>query len=273
MALGPALLSKRRSSSAVVPSDIGGFRGQNIQLLQALLGLPGDQSRLGQTFSGGPQQRLEQFFGPLGSPQTDLQRQSAGGISQFLNQPAPEQRALETSLPALQGILGSAPGAGIISALQPQFERNLSLANQQGGRFGSANAIMRSRALEDFNLLGAQAAQQGQQSQLQAAQVLGMLGGQAGQQPFERLLGAAGVGGQQAQQADIGTQRVLQLLQGLLGVGQQATLGLPVVQNPSPFDQFLRLASTASGFIPGGGGGGAAQFSGGGGQGPSMGGK
>lgn len=211
-----SLGSKEAKYKQFVPDDLKGLRAQQLQLLQGLLS------------SGGA--NLEGFFGGLGSQSTPLQRQATGGISQFLNQMAPEQRAMDVSLPALQNILGGAPGQGIMDALQPQFQRNLSAANQQGGRFGSANAILRSRAVEDFNLLGAQAAQQGVNQQLQAAQVLGMLGGQAGQNPFQRLMGAAQVGQQDAQQMDLETQRRIQLLATLLGTAQQTAFNLPIVQ-------------------------------------------
>lgn len=166
----------------------------------------------------------------MGSPATALQRQSTGGISQYLNQPAPEQRAFDMANPALGNILGSAPGQGVIDALQPTFQKNLAQANQQGGRFGSSNAILKSNALNDFNLLGAQAAQHGQDTQLQAAQIMGMLGNQAGQNPFSRLLGAYGVGSQDAGQQDLYTQRHLQLLQGLLGMSAGAATNVPTVQ-------------------------------------------
>lgn len=195
-----------------------GFQGQQYNLLSELL-------------RGGP--RVDQFFGGgggLGSPATALQRQSLGGISQYLNQPAPEQRALDISMPALQGILNGKPGQGVIDALQPTFERNLAGANQQGGRFGSGNAILRSRALEDFNLLGAQAAQQGQQTQLQASQMLALLSGQAGQNPFNRLQGAYGIGQQEAGQQDLETQRRIQLMAYLFGAGQNAATNLPWAQ-------------------------------------------
>jgi hypothetical protein len=184
-----------------------------------------------------------------------LQRQSTAGISQFLNQPAPEQRALDMSIPALQGILNSKPGAGIMDALQPHFQQNLALANQEGGRFGSANAILRSQALNDYNLLGAQAAQQGQQTQLQAANALQLLSGQAGQNPFARLLGASGVGQQDAQQADVETQRRLQLLGFLMGGAQQAAFGQPYVQNkPAQSGLGASLGGLFGSWLGGGGG-------------------
>lgn len=198
---------------------------------------------------------LGQYFGNFGSQATPLQQQSTAGISQFLNQQAPEQRALEASMPALQGILNSKPGQGIIDALQPRFQQNLALANQEGGRFGSANAILRGNAVNDFNLLGAQAAQQGQQTQLQAANALQLLSGQAGQNPFARLLGAAGVGQQDAQQQDVETQRRLQLLGFLMGGAQQAAFNVPFVQT-KPAQQGLgqSLLGLAGGWLGGGGG-------------------
>ena len=160
------------------------------------------------------------FYGNIGSPTSPLQRQSSDAISQFLNMPTPQDKAMEFSMPALQSILGSAPGQGIMDALQPQFQRNLATANQQGGRFSSGNAIMRSRAVEDFNLLGANAAQQGQQTQLQAAQILSMLQGNqqnAQNDQFQRLLAGFGVGQQEGQQQDLETQRRIQLLSQALG--------------------------------------------------------
>lgn len=192
------------------------------------------------TGQANPLDRLESFFGQLGMPQSALQRQSTGGISRFLNQPAPEQRAFDMASGGLQEILS---GGG------PQFERDLSLANQQGGRFGSANAIMRGEAFRNmFN------------ARDQAARTLGMLASSAGQNPFERLLGGFGVGQQESQQSDIETQRRLQLLLQLLGVGQQAAFNVPITQGQSPLDQFGQVAALAPWMSllggPGGGGGG-----------------
>jgi len=225
---------------AAIPQDLAGMRQQQIDLLGKLLGFSGTAGGAGPASSqaNDPLARLQQFFGTLGSPQTDLQRQVGGGISQYLNQPAPEQRALDVAMPGLQEILS---GGG------PQFERDLSLANQQGGRFGSANAILRGEALRNlYNQRG------------QAAQTLGMLSSNAGQNPFSRLLGAGQYGSQQAGQADIETQRRLSILLNLLGVGQQASFNVPTTQSPSPFSQFLGLANTVANFIPGHRGGGGA---------------
>lgn len=220
-----------------------GLRKQQIDLLQSL-------------FSPGGFNKLGDIFGQMGSPSTGLQRQSLGGISQFLRQPAPEQRALKVAMPALQNILNGAPGQGMMDALQPHFQQNLAQADQQGGRFGSSNAILRSQAVNDYNLLGAQAYQQGQQSQLQAAQMLNMLSNSAGENPFNRLAGAYGIGQQQAGQRDLETQRRIQLLGTLLGGAQGAAFNIPFTQT-SPYQaplwqQLLNIGGQVLGSATGG---------------------
>lgn len=187
------------------------------------------------------------FYGNLGVPSSPLQRTARSGIEQFLNMPAPEQRALDVSMPALQNILDGKPGQGVIDALQPTFLRNLDTANQQGGRFSSGNAILRSRALDDFNLLGANAAQQGQQTQLQAAQMLSLLAGQAGQNPFQRLSQAYGIGQQDAQQQDLETQRRIELLSQALGGAISAPWQQTRPYQASIWDQLLNLGTQAGG--------------------------
>lgn len=234
--------SKPAQYSQPIPEDIKGLRKQQIDLLTKLLG-------------GGGADEISKYFGGIGSPQTGLQRQAGQGIEQFMNQPAPEQRALETSMPMLQNILAGKPGQGVIDALQPHFERNLASANQQGGRFGSANAVMRSRAVDDFNLLGAKAAEQGQQTQLQASQMLALLSNQAGQNPFNRMMGAYGIGQQDAQQADLETQRRIQLMAMLMGGAQGAAFNVPFVQTqpyqPPAWQQFLQMLAQAGGAAAG----------------------
>lgn len=152
----------------------------------------------------------------------------------------PEMQALQVSLPMLQNILNGRPGQGVIDALQPQFQRNLATANQQGGRFGSGNAILRSRAVDDFNLLGANAAQQGQQLQLQAANALAMLSGQAGKAGFER--------------SDLENQRRIQLLSQALG----GSLSQPWVQTQAASQGWggilTSLLGTGLGALTGGAG-------------------
>lgn len=160
---------------AQVPADMRGLRSQNLQLLQSLLS-PGAF----QTGGAG----LDFFYGGV------------DGASQLLNSPSPEMQTFNTARPILEGML---TGTG------PQFERDIALANQTGGRFSSGNAVMRGEALRNlFN------------QRTQTAQTLGMLAGSAGNAQFDR-------------QFQVQQQR-LELLAGLLGMSGQATLGLPIKQ-------------------------------------------
>lgn len=156
----------------------------------------------------------------------------------MLGAPTPEQRALDISLPQLQAML---TGQG------PQFEQDIALANQQGGRFGSANAILRGEALRNlYNLRN------------QTAGTLGLLSQGAGQANRGLAGQAFGVGQQQAQQMDIETQRRLQILMQLLGVGQQATFNVPVQQGQGILQQLMGIAAPIAGYALGGPAGGAA---------------
>ena len=200
---------------ALVPKDIRGIRQQQIGYLQD------------------PQSFLR-LLGGLGSPQSGLQMQGADALGAMLRQPTPEQRALDISLPQLQQML---TGQG------PQFERDLSLANQQGGRFGSGNAVLRGEALRNlFNM------------RTQVAQTLGLLSQGAGEANRGLAGQAFGVGQQQAGQMDLETQRRLQVLMQLLGVGQQTAFNVPIQQSPGLFQQLLGVAGGALPFLfPGGG--------------------
>lgn len=213
-----------------------------------------------------PQQRLETFYGPLSPQVSPLQQQGSQAFNYLLNNPTPEQRASEITLPQLQqnlsgnastqgainGLMGlqsgagadvegrlsqigqgpitgtsqmdailqqlggagggfnfsgsglgipelqrlaaSNPGQAVMDALNPTFQRNLATANQTGGRFGTSNALLRDRALEDFNLQSANALQRGVDQQITAASNLGQVG--TGQDDL-RLRGL--LGGQQNQ--------------------------------------------------------------------------
>src|SRR5207302_6024052 len=100
----------------------------------------------------------------------------------------------------------------------PQFERDIAMGNQQGQRFGSANAMMRGEAFRNLY-----------NQRNQTAQTIGMLG----QQQAGLYNQGAQVGAQQASQQDLQTQRTLQLLGGLLGLRQQMTAYLPITQTPN----------------------------------------
>ncbi len=226
--------------------------------------------------------RINSVFGNTGVQSTPLQRQSTGGIQQFLNQPSPESRTMDALNPGLMSVfqggvqgaggptsgqllspevmanltrmatgqsggmatsgsgiggmgmegadflrklLTQQPGQGVIDAVNPVFQRGLAEANQAGGRFGTANAVMRSRAVEDYNLLAAQAAQKGTDQQLDAASRLAQLGINSG---------AAHAGLQndfnQSQQAAVdallrSAQGGGALAQGAVGLGQAGALG------------------------------------------------
>lgn len=175
------------------------------------------------------QTRLESFFGPLGVPTTPLQQQSSGGMSQFLASDPYKQAQT-----ALNGILGN-PGEGF----RPDFERSLAAANQQGGRFGSANALLRSTALNDYNSKAIQA-------QLGAAQGIQGLGAQQSND----YTSAYNMGTAQANQAASGQQQAIQLLLNQLQTAQSATLGAPTTQQPSFLQDVTSGAGGLSQLLP-----------------------
>ena len=136
------------------------------------------------------------------TPTSDLQRQSLGGIQQFLNQPSPEVATFEKLSPGLMEMFNQ-DGQGLTNAMFPLFQRGLQeglggLANSGMGRFSTTfekqGVDLTSRAVQDFNLLQQQAFQQNIGNRLNAAGLLGTLSGQAGQAPFNRLASAAGLG-------------------------------------------------------------------------------
>lgn len=94
----------------------------------------------------------------------------------------------------LQQMLAQNPGQANMNLLQPQFERALSMANQAGGRFGSANALMRSNAVTDQQAQLAQMLGQGTNQQLQAAGTLGQLSQAQRSSDLQARLQALGLG-------------------------------------------------------------------------------
>lgn len=189
------------------------------------------------------QERMESYFGQLGIPTTALQQQATGGMQQFLaSDPYGQARN------ALNQILGN-PG----EAYRTDFERSLAQANQSGGRFGSANALMRSQALNDYNSAALK-------NQLGAAQGIQGLGAQQ----MADLTGGYNMGSAQANQNASGQQQAIQLLLSQLQTAQGATMGAPTQQQPSGFGQFMQgfggiaqlLPFLNPGAFQGGGGGG-----------------
>lgn len=200
------------------------------------------------------------------------EQQAFGQIQDILggNPSGQAGQAFETGQGFIQNMLGQNPGQGVVDALQAPFERNLQFAlgnlrNTAPSVFNSAQALqgtdLSRQALDDFNLLGAQALQQGVNQQVQGLGTLGQLGagasqaglgglgaltqaaGQAGQNPFSRLLGAGQLGLQQAglgeqsrqfnQQFDLAAQNqqfqqtvqpTLQLLLAAMGLAEPTAL-------------------------------------------------
>lgn len=185
------LFGGSNNDRALVPKDLQGLRQQNIDLLSAFL-------RPGAFGPGGA--GMDFFFG------------GQNGAANLLNTPSPEMQTYDKLRPILEGMM---TGTG------PQFERDIGMANATGGRFGSANAILRGEALRNlFN------------QRNQTAGTLGMLSQAAGSSQFDRRMAV------QSQQ--------LQLLAGLLGMSGQATLSAPIQQgdNDNGMLDIMKLIAT-----------------------------
>ena len=153
------------------------------------------------------------FLPPTSSfPATPNQGPGTGSIQRLLGQ-NPEGQAFDISknlLMGQNGVLGSGGGGqGILAALQPLFQQNLqfglnalnsSVPSARNSGAAIQGADITSRALNDYNVLAAQAMQQGQQNTLGGLGILGQLAGQAGQGQFGRNLQA----GQLSTQRDLG---------------------------------------------------------------------
>lgn len=222
----------------------------------------------------------QSFMQGLGGFASPLQQQAVGHMGSFLNQPAPESRALQQAQPALASLLGGqhglfggfSAGQQVVNAAQPVFNQNLQgaltqVANRapsiRNSAFGDQASGLAQRALSDFNLFQQQALQQGQQLDLGAAQMaqqgqlggLGMLGqlsSAAGQNPFARMLGAGGLGNQ-ITQGNINP--LLQLMLGGMNFGQQHPQEAIVRQRreegPGVLDFINAGANVINAFIPG----------------------
>jgi hypothetical protein len=109
-----------------------------------------------------------------------------------------------------QGMIGDvlAGGEGMLSAMEPLFQRNLEQTLRMNREFGGPSRFntavgdkgveLSQRALQDYNLFQQQALEQARNRQLQAVLGIGGLTGQAtGQQQavMQQLLGAGLTGG------------------------------------------------------------------------------
>lgn len=212
----------------------------------------------------------QSFMQGLGGFASPLQQQAVGNMGSFLNQPAPETRALGQAQPALQQLLsgqgaqnpfgGFSAGQQVVNAAQPVFQQNLQTAltgaanrapSLRNSAFGDQSSALAQRALGDFNLFQQQALQQGQQldanfalgsaglaqqGQLGGLGALGQLSQAAGQNPFARMLGAGGLGNQITQG---NMNQMLQLMLGGMNFGQQNPLELAIrnrEQGAGPLD-------------------------------------
>jgi hypothetical protein len=90
---------------------------------------------------------------------------------------------------------GPNPGMGVVNAYQPIFQRNLATAMDTGPRFSSGNDLLRTQAMNDYNMFAQQALLGGQQQQIGAALGLGGLQNQAQLPLMQQLLGALFTGG------------------------------------------------------------------------------
>lgn len=185
-----------RAANITLPQLQQGLTG-NTSTQGAINGLMGMQTgagadvtgRLGQIGQGGASptgssvmdQILQQLAQGTASGQRNLQ--SMGQGVNFSGSVDPTAQA------ALQGLAQNNPGMGVLQALNPAFQRNLAQADQVGGRFGTANALGRQTATDNYNQLAQQALQQGASQQMQAASSLGQLGNEANNQTLQGLLG------------------------------------------------------------------------------------
>lgn len=279
----------RGSPQQAYPSDLGPFRQALLQLIMGgggggggspsaagnrfgKLGSGSGGSDLrramgGRAGGGGGQNGLLALLGGIGGgqgmglPVSDLQRGTSNSILNYLSQPAPEQRALDISMPALQAQLSGVPGGDVLDPLRAVSDRRLNEQLQQlgasvPGRFSTAaiyeQGRTRANSLQDFNLLASQIMEQGRSRQLQAAQTLGMLSGQAGQAPFGRQLAAGQLGTQQtglmAQNQQFNQAQQLAALQFLLGPIMGQAFGGPMTQTASPFENLLGVAQSFAPF-------------------------
>jgi len=178
-------------------------------------------------------------FGSANQPQTPFQTtMSANPTQQTLNGQA--NATAPGSLGSFsQQLFGQNPGQGVVNAMTPVFSQNLQnslqqLRNLAPSVYNSGVAIqgtdLARQALNDYNLLGAQALQQGVGQQITGAGTLGGLalgGQQLGENARQFNLNYDLAAQNQAYQQLMGPtlQMLLQALQGTQPVGNQVVVG------------------------------------------------
>jgi hypothetical protein len=189
----------------------------------------GSWAAKGQDFFGGAQGAYNDvknanYFGGAQSGFNQLAKGNYYGDAQQQFKDLGSYNPFQPAQGMLEGMFKQNPGEGVMNAMHPLYERALAEANQTGGRFGSANAILRSRALDDYSLQMQQALQHGVDQQLTGAGVYGNIG--------NSLIGAKSAAGQGL--LGVGQGRMQQqtnAASGLLGVGQgQLQQGLGAAQ-------------------------------------------
>lgn len=217
------------------PASQPGLTQPGLDLLYSIFGGGGGQGNFGSKAGAG---LFQQMGGTTGAQRNPLAE--GGNISERLNSIFGNPGgASADALMALGG--GHNPGQDVLNAAQPVFQRNLGLAQEQGARFSSGNELLRTQALNDFNLFGANVLQQGLDQQMRA------------------LLGAG----------DLRLQGQMPLIQQLLGAlfqGGGVNSGPIYDVQPGLGQQLLSLGGSVAGGLLGGRGGGGgsapAQFSG-----------
>lgn len=239
----------------------GGFSGLNQQVQNAY----GSQPGAGQGLGGNIGQNVSKAFGT--SP---LNQAVAGQFQSNLGNPLGQGLGLYQQG---QNLLGQAnqnlgqylnpnqAAQGALAAYQPQYQTAVGFANDQGPRFSSGNDLLKSQALNNYNLFAQNVLNNTRQQGLQAAVAQGGLGQTAGQLGLgagnlqNQATSAAGAfGNEQSGQQN-------QLIQQLLGaLFQGGGVNTPAVLNQQPGfgQQLLGLAGTIGGMALGGGLGGAA---------------
>lgn len=195
---------------------------------------PGGGQQVIPNLLGGGLQPLQQ---PGGFQSTPMQGPGTGP-SMRLSEQNPEMETFELGKSILGGQQN--PGQGVMQALQPVFNQNLQQGLGQlrsaapsvfGTGFAGQGVDLTSRALNDFNLLAAQALQQGVSQQQQGLGILGQLAGQAGNNGFNRNLATAQFGEQQK----LNTAQT-----GLMGAQAGDITGrLGIAQGNAPFERAL----------------------------------